>query len=72
MDRVKASAVTDAEAAVAVAKAGVDALEATTAGQLWLEDLAEFEVAYEKMGIARAAACSTGKRNEVKKVKGKK
>lgn len=72
MDRVKASAVTDAEAAVAVAKAGVDALEATTAGQLWLEDLAEFEVAYEKMGMARAAACSTGKRNEVKKVKGKK
>jgi beta-lactamase superfamily II metal-dependent hydrolase len=72
MDRVKASAVTDAEAAVAAARAGVESLEATTAGQMWLADLAEFEVAYEKMGTARAAACSTGKRSEVKKVKGKK
>ena len=69
MDRVKASAVTDAEAAVAAARAGVEALEATTAGQMWLADLAEFETAYEKMGAARAAACSTGKRSEVKKVK---
>ena len=72
MDRVKASAVTDAEAAVAAAKAGVEALEATTAGQMWLADLEEFEVSYEKMGTARAAACSTGKRSEVKKVKSKK
>ena len=69
MDRVKASAVTDAEAAVAAARAGVEALEATTAGQMWMADLAEFEVAYEKMGAARAAACSTGKRSEVKKSK---
>ena len=68
MDRVKASAVTDAEAAVAAAKAGVETLEATTAGQMWLADLAEFEVSYEKMGVARTAACSTGKRPE-KKVK---
>ena len=72
MDRVKASAVTDAEAAVAAARAGVETLEATTAGQMWLADLAEFEVSYEKMGAARAAACSTGKRSEVKKVKAKK
>jgi DNA topoisomerase-2 len=71
MDRVKASAVTDAEAAVAAARAGVAALEATTAGQMWMADLAEFEVAYEKMGAARAAACSTGKRSEVKKIKTK-
>ena len=69
MDRVKASAVTDAEAAVAAAKAGVEKLEATTAGQMWLADLAEFEASYEKMKVARAAACSTGKRSEVKKVK---
>ena len=40
MDRVKASAVTDAEAAVAAARAGVESLEATTAGQMWLADLA--------------------------------
>ena len=72
MDRVKASAVTDAEAAVAAARAGVETLEATTAGQMWLADLAEFEVSYEKMGAARAAACSTGKRSEVKKIKAKK
>jgi DNA topoisomerase-2 len=69
MDRVKASAVTDAEAAVAAARAGVAALEATTAGQMWLADLVEFEASYEKMGAARAAACSTGKRSEVKKSK---
>jgi len=50
----------------------VETLEATTAGQMWLADLAEFEVSYEKMGAARAAACSTGKRSEVKKIKAKK
>ena len=72
MDRVKASAVTDAETAVAVANEAVASLKGTTASQMWLADLEEFEVAYEKMGVARAAACSTGKRSEVKKVKGKK
>ena len=72
MDRVKASAVTDAETAVAVANEAVASLKATTASQMWLSDLEEFEVAYEKMGVVRAAACSTGKRSEIKKVKGKK
>jgi DNA topoisomerase-2 len=69
MDRVKASAVTDAETAVAAATDAVASLKGTTASQMWLADLEEFEVAYEKMGIARAAACSTGKRSEVKKKK---
>jgi hypothetical protein len=67
MDRVKASAVTDAETAVAAATDAVASLKGTTASQMWLVDLEEFEVAYEKMGVARAAACSTGKRSEIKK-----
>jgi DNA topoisomerase-2 len=62
MDRVKASAVADAEEAVATAEAAVKSLQGTTAAQMWLSDLEEFEVVYEKMGVARAAACSTGKR----------
>jgi hypothetical protein len=62
MDRVKASAVADAEEAVATAETAVKSLQGTTAAQMWLSDLEEFEVVYEKMGVARAAACSTGKR----------
>jgi hypothetical protein len=72
MDRVKASAVEDAEKAVMVAREAVAKLEATTAAQMWLADLEEFEVALEKMGVARAAACSTGKRpSGAKNVKSK-
>jgi DNA topoisomerase-2 len=62
MDRVKASAVDDAKKAVAEAIAAVDRLQGTTAAQLWLADLEEFEVVLTKMGEVRAAACSTGKR----------
>ena len=69
MDRVKASAIEDAEAAVTVAMDAVASLKGTTAAEMWMRDLEEFEVAYEKMGLARAAACSTGKRSEVKKKK---
>ena len=72
MDRVKASAVEDAEKAVMLATEAVAKLQATTAAQLWLADLEEFEVVLEKMGAARAAACSTGKRpSGVKSVKSK-
>ncbi len=49
MDRVKASAITEAEEAVARARAAVAELEATTASNLWLKDLDEFEVAWKKM-----------------------
>jgi len=59
MDRVKATAVQDAEAAVAAARASVADLGATTASKLWLNDLGDFEAALEKMGKARTAA-STG------------
>jgi DNA topoisomerase-2 len=72
MDRVKASAVEDAEKAVVVARETVERLQATTAAQMWLADLEEFEVALTKMGEVRAAACSTGKRLPSKAVKGKK
>jgi uncharacterized protein YcbX len=71
MDRVKASAVEDAEKAVVVSRETVERLQATTAAQMWLADLEEFEVALTKMGEVRAAACSTGKRLP-SKVKGKK
>jgi DNA topoisomerase-2 len=56
MDRVKATAVQDAEAAVAAARAAVAELKETTASKLWLNDLADFETAMEKMVRVRAAA----------------
>lgn len=67
MDRVKASAVEHAEMAVVAAREAVEALRATTAAQLWLADLDEFEVSLGKMAEVRAAACSTGKRPPSKK-----
>jgi len=72
MDRVKASAVEDAEKAVVIARENVERLQTTTAAQLWLSDLDEFEVALLKMEEVRVAACSTGKRLNLKSVKGKK
>jgi hypothetical protein len=58
-----------------------EALDAKTVEQLWLDDLATFEVAYGRfVGVkeaARAAAVSesgvtaTGKKKVVRKVKGK-
>jgi DNA topoisomerase-2 len=59
MDRVKATAVEDAEAQVVAARKAVAELGATTAGQLWLNDLTDFETAWEKMVKVRIAA-STG------------
>jgi DNA topoisomerase II len=59
MDRVKATAVDDAEAAVVAARAAAEQLRITTAGQLWLKDLEDFEAAWEKMVAVRLAA-STG------------
>jgi hypothetical protein len=56
MDRVKATAIAEAEAALERARAAVAELAATTAGQLWLKDLADFESAWEKMLATRAAA----------------
>jgi DNA topoisomerase-2 len=60
MDRVKAAAVTEAEEAVARARAAVAELEATTAAQLWLRDLAEFEETWTKMRSEREFALLNG------------
>lgn len=59
MDRVKASAVEEAEGAVVAARAAAEELRGTTAAHLWLKDLEDFEAAWEKMVAVRLAA-STG------------
>lgn len=46
IDRVKASAIEEAEKQVAAAKAAVEELEGTTAATLWTHDLNEFEEAW--------------------------
>jgi DNA topoisomerase-2 len=56
MDRVKAKAIEEAETAVREALASVEELKGTTASQLWLKDLADFEAAWEKMCRVRAEA----------------
>ena len=56
MDRVKAAAVEEHKRAVVAAQAALAALEATTAGAMWLADLAEFEGAWKKMRAEREAA----------------
>jgi DNA topoisomerase-2 len=60
MDRVKASAVADAEEAVRRARAAIAELEATTAGVMWLRDLAEFDAAWTKMRTDREYALQNG------------
>jgi DNA topoisomerase-2 len=70
MDRVKATAVADAEEAVLVARKAVAELRETTAGKLWLKDLVDFEAALEIQAKARvdAASCTTkAPRKPVKK-----
>ncbi len=47
IDRVKASAIEEAERQVALAKAAVEELEQTTASTLWTRDLDEFEGTWE-------------------------
>jgi len=62
MDRVKASAVEDHQRAVTTAKAALAALEATTAGAMWLADLRDFESAWVKMRADREAALAGKKK----------
>jgi DNA topoisomerase-2 len=64
MDRVKASAVDDAEKAVMIARQAFDALKKTTAEQLWLNDLAEIEPVWHKMVAHRANACASAANNK--------
>ena len=68
MDRVKASAVTEAEKAVLAARISYEALRDTTASALWLSDLNEFEEAWSTMETQRQAASSgTGVTHRKKK-----
>jgi len=71
IDRVKASAIVEAENAVMRAKEQLEALEKTTASELWLNDLDAFISSWNSMKSDREALLS----NEVKpksKVKSKK
>jgi DNA topoisomerase-2 len=71
MDRVKASAIEDAEKAVIAARMAYEELRDTTASALWLEDLNDFETAWCLMEGNRAHSSSTSgapkKRRTVKK-----
>jgi hypothetical protein len=52
---VKASAVKEQEDTVARAQDLLDKLEATTATELWLEDLQAFEQSWQKHKVARGS-----------------
>jgi DNA topoisomerase-2 len=58
MDRVKASAVEEAERAVLNARMAYESLRDTNASALWLSDLEEFEEAWHLMEVQRRAATS--------------
>ena len=60
MDRVKASAIAEAEDHVAKASAAVAALEKTTAATMWLSDLDEFEKAWTSMRDHTEALLTNG------------
>jgi hypothetical protein len=71
MDRVKAAAIEEHKRAVVAAQEALAALEATTAGAMWLADLAEFEVAWKKMRAEREAALEGKAKAKVFKTKPK-
>jgi hypothetical protein len=66
MDRVKATAIQEAEAAVLVAKTAVAELETTTAGELWIKDLQECEAAWKKMQTVRAESLAPAAKGRTK------
>ena len=59
MDRVKASAIEDAEKSVMVARMAYETLRDTTASALWADDLDDFETAWSMMAAHREMAGST-------------
>lgn len=71
MDRVKASAIEEAEKSVLAARMAYETLRDTTASALWLEDLNDFETAWSFMETNRSHATSgtvvSKKRRTVKK-----
>jgi DNA topoisomerase-2 len=72
MDRVKASAVEEAERAVLNARMAYEALRDTTASALWLKDLDEFESAWISMESQRQQNASAVGPSHKKKRSGKK
>lgn len=81
VDRLKAKAVVELEGELTAVRVVREALDAKTVEQLWLDDLATFEVAYGRFAAAKeatraaavseGAAVATGKKKVVRKVKGK-
>lgn len=60
MDRVKASAIEEAEKAVMEARMAYEELRDTTSHALWLKDLEDFESAWDLMKMVREMAGSGG------------
>jgi DNA topoisomerase-2 len=71
IDRVKASAIVDAENAVMKAKELLEALEKTSASELWLNDLDEFITSWKNMKEDREALLNTDTKVKAKTKKGK-
>lgn len=69
MDRVKASAIEEAEKQLLVARMAFESLRDTTASTLWLRDLQAFESAWEMMKKTRVAASSLGEHGKSPKKK---
>ena len=67
IDRVKASAIEDAEKAVMKALETLKALELTTCSQIWLKELDEFVIAWESMKEERLLLLSGEKVKSKKK-----
>ena len=67
MDRVKASAIEEAEKAVVAARMAYEELRDTTASALWLEDLNDFESAWSTMQAYRENSMSTSTHQQKKR-----
>jgi DNA topoisomerase-2 len=69
IDRVKASAIEDAEKSVMKAQELLKILENTTAVAMWLNDLSEFETSWNSMKAERLALLNSDGKIKVKKSK---
>jgi len=71
IDRVKASAVAALEAEAAEKRAQILEIEGKTAARMWMDDLADFEVAWRRMCFARseASADTSGSATGLTKIK---
>ena len=71
IDRVKASAVAALEAEAAEKRAQILEIEGKTAARMWMDDLADFEVAWRRMCLARseASADTSGSATGLTKIK---